>query len=440
MRRPLPAIAVIMMLGVSAISCGQEGNGFSGPSATAPTLDDGAAAYERGDFTTAMSIFRALAEQNEVRAQFNLGVMNYMGQGTAQNYEEAARWYRMAADRGGVRAQFNLGLMYETGEGVPQDYAEALRLYHLAGDQGHPGAPAKIAEISALIESTGGAPDGLTTAPALAAQNANANVAASAAPAVPTPPPPPVAQEEADAQPVAEDIPAPPPAPEEVALSALVVAPSAPPAAAASPPAAPPPSAPAQPAAQPTIADAQAAYERGDFGNAVSQFQVLADQGDARAQYTLGVMYANGQGVGQDPAQALRFYSLAANQGHAAAQFDLGTMYANGDGVAADDMEAMRFFRLAAEQGNGAAQNSFSLISGRKFVEARTAYQDGDYGTAFTLYQVLANYGDAAAQHNLGLMYENGLGVAQDEVEAARWYRLSADQGFPPAVARLNGG
>jgi TPR repeat protein len=51
---------------------------------------------------------------------------------------------------------------------------------------------------------------------------------------------------------------------------------------------------------------------------------------------------------------------------------------------------------------------------------------------------LLADYGDAAAQHNLGLMYENGLGVGQNMEEAMRWYRLAADQAFPPAVARLN--
>jgi TPR repeat protein len=66
------------------------------------------------------------------------------------------------------------------------------------------------------------------------------------------------------------------------------------------------------------------------------------------AQYTLAVMHANGQGVDQDEAQAIQYYSMAADQGHAAAQFDLGSMYANGQGVAADDFAAMRFYRLAA--------------------------------------------------------------------------------------------
>ena len=51
------------------------------------------------------------------------------GQGVAQNYAEAVKWYRKAAEQGYAEAQFNLGVMYETGEGVAQDYAEALKWY-----------------------------------------------------------------------------------------------------------------------------------------------------------------------------------------------------------------------------------------------------------------------------------------------------------------------
>ena len=55
-----------------------------------------------------------------------------------------------------------------------------------------------------------------------------------------------------------------------------------------------------------------------------------AEQGDADAQYNLGVMYANGRGVRQDDAQAVQWYRKAAEQGDAEAQFNLGVMYADG--------------------------------------------------------------------------------------------------------------
>ena len=57
------------------------------------------------------------------------------------------------------------------------------------------------------------------------------------------------------------------------------------------------------------------------------------------------------------------------------------------------------------------------------------AYQKGDYKTAFSEWRSSANQGDAAAQTNLGVMYENGTGVLKDYKEAVKWYRKSADQG-----------
>jgi TPR repeat protein len=62
----------------------------------------------------------------------------------------------------------------------------------------------------------------------------------------------------------------------------------------------------------------------------------IAEQGDASAQYNLGVMYANGYGVPQDYAEAVRWYRLAAGQGNAKAQYNLGLMYYNGEGVPQD--------------------------------------------------------------------------------------------------------
>ena len=52
--------------------------------------------------------------------------------------------------------------------------------------------------------------------------------------------------------------------------------------------------------------------------------RVLAEQGDVGAQFILGVMCANGQGVSQDSAEAVRWYRLAADQGHALAQYTWG--------------------------------------------------------------------------------------------------------------------
>ena len=73
--------------------------------------------------------------------------------------------------------------------------------------------------------------------------------------------------------------------------------------------------------------------------------------GGCRRAIYLGWMYANGRGVEQDDAEAVKWYRLAAEQGDADAQASLGWMYASGRGVEQDDAEAVKWYRLAAEQG-----------------------------------------------------------------------------------------
>ena len=66
---------------------------------------------------------------------------------------------------------------------------------------------------------------------------------------------------------------------------------------------------------------------------------------------------------------------------------------------------------------------------------AKEAYEKGDYVTAIRLSRPLAEEGDALAQACLGLMYHNGQGVPQDDVEAHKWYNLAASR-FPPGENR----
>jgi TPR repeat protein len=67
--------------------------------------------------------------------------------------------------------------------------------------------------------------------------------------------------------------------------------------------------------------------------------------------------------------------------------------------------------------------------SSADFQKGVTAYDSGDYATALREWEPLAKQGYASAQHNLGLMYENGQGVLQDYKTAVNWYRLAAEQG-----------
>ena len=115
--------------------------------------------------------------------------------------------------------------------------------------------------------------------------------------------------------------------------------------------------------AAPAWADFKAgadAYQSGDYATALREWQPLAEQGHALAQYNLGLLYANGQGVSKDDAQARQWYEKAAAQGHADAQVNLGILYDYGRGVPQDYKMAVYWYRLSANQGNDLAQRNLA--------------------------------------------------------------------------------
>jgi hypothetical protein len=105
--------------------------------ANAGQLEDGTAAHDRGDFVTAIKLWRPLADQGVAQAQFFLGTMYENGKGVAQDYGEAMKWYRLAADYPAYAAPlYALGLMYSKGRGVAQDNVRAYAWYDVAAASG----------------------------------------------------------------------------------------------------------------------------------------------------------------------------------------------------------------------------------------------------------------------------------------------------------------
>jgi len=71
------------------------------------------------------------------------------------------------------------------------------------------------------------------------------------------------------------------------------------------------------------------------------------------------------------------------------------------------------------------------------FEDGVTAFKSKDYATALKLLRSAAEKNNASAQYNLGLMYDNGLGVQRNYAKAVKWYRLAAKQGASSAQTNL---
>ncbi len=183
----------------------------------------GYGALQRGDYATAIRIFRQLAKQDHPYAQLNLGFMYDRGLRVTQDYGAAVRWYRKAADQGEAIAQSNLGYMYREGLGVRRDYVKAHMWYDLAAERGQSGASTERDNVAGLMS-------------------------------------------------------------------------------------------------QRQIAAAQRLVRNWKPNSAgVKYYRKAADQGNAIAQYYLGVMYSKGQGVRQDYVKAHMWYNLAALKGQSGA-------------------------------------------------------------------------------------------------------------------------
>lgn len=166
------------------------------------------------------------------------------------------------------------------------------------------------------------------------------------------------------------------------------------------------------------------------------------EQGDARAQGRLGVLYEGGQGLPQDYTQAVKWYRLSALQGDIPSQIALGTLYRIGVGVPKDYVEAVKWYSMAAAQTDPALNLPFDFALGdynpKGHAKAQfllgTMYEVGqgvfqNNLRAVTLYRQSAAQGEIIAQYTLGIMYDNGYGVAQDQVESVKWYSMAAAQG-----------
>ncbi len=231
-------------------------------------------------------LMKAAAEKGDLEAQFLMGLQYKVGDGVDKNPAEAAKWLRKAAESGHAEAQYALGEFYADPETGLADPAEAVKWLEAAAKQGNLDAQSRLAGLRA---------QDLTKLRDRPEENRNQSSPAGTEKSVP-----------ADSG-----------APDQ------------------------------------RVARARAMDE--DPAETIRWSLLLSGLRGADAYLVRGFLLENGIAVNRDPAAAAASYRKAAEQGDARAQFQLGVMYAEGRGVARDVAESTTWFRRAAANGSADA-------------------------------------------------------------------------------------
>ena len=120
-------------------------------------FQDGLAAYNSGDYSTAAQEWQPIAERGDANAEYNMGLLYSSGQGVPRDYQMAAEWYEKAAEQGVAAAQYNLAVMYANGDGVPKSNRDAALWFEKAADNGIVAAAAHLGDI--YYDGVDGVPD-----------------------------------------------------------------------------------------------------------------------------------------------------------------------------------------------------------------------------------------------------------------------------------------
>jgi TPR repeat protein len=299
------------------------------------------------------------ADQGDADAQLQIGLMYANGVRLLNDYTKAVEYLRKAADQGKARAQGSLGFMYATGLGVPRDTVEAVKLFGKAAIQDDFAARMNLAfmyENGVGVSGDGSEALKLRYADRLGGDRTIDYLS-----------------------------------PKPVSSSGYF---------------------------QDNIRLFYVKGERNgltiDSSGAAQWYRKAADQGDAKAQLQLGVMYANGEGVLKDYTEAFVWIKQSAEQGCLDAQVQLGLIYANGDAATKDD--------IVSPSSISSAPSSYAV---------RSSALPKNSGTGFGLFAVP----EAVSRESLKReILQYGHGVPKDEIEALAWFNIAAITGHETAV------
>lgn len=408
----------------------------SGVSASASEINDwknrAYKYYDDEQYKEAMPWFRKAADAGDAEAAYFVGALYYFGYGVAQDYKEAAKWYKQSALGGDAAGQYALGLIYESGSrGVDKNVTEAKLWYQKSAEQGYEEAIERLKVLSGTTtSSTSGKTykeyekmadefyDKKNYTEALKYYKLSApgndggvlnrlGYMYSAG--------------------VGVDV--------DVTEAVKWFRKSA------------------EQGYMIGQYNMGLMYELGrgigkDVNEAIRWYRKAADQGYQNAKDKLATLSDTGTALSKteikyyvDKAdkyykeknfqEALKNYLIAANAGDAYGQNLAGWMYEHAEGVEQNYTEAYKWHLKAAENGNAYAMNSLGIL-----------FEKGQ-GVAVNLpkavewYRKAANAGNVHGQYNLGRMYENGRGVTKNIILAKQWYEKAAAQNNSDAQSSL---
>jgi TPR repeat protein len=178
-----------------------------------------------------------------------------------------------------------------------------------------------------------------------------------------------------------------------------------------------------------------------DYDKALALLEPAAKAGSLAAQTSLAEMYASGFGVVQNSSEAYRLFAEAAARGYAPAAVAAARMSYQGDGTGKDQQRALSFFKAAAEQGYAVAMVNLGMLYEQdgplqSYSEALRWFRNATDAGSRMGYGTTRNARRTGA-FRLGKMYNEGLGTTRNDREAAKWFKIGADEGLPEAQLYL---
>lgn len=174
-------------------------------------------------------------------------------------------------------------------------------------------------------------------------------------------------------------------------------------------------------------------YKKGNYIKALNTFYTLAQEYDAKAQFNVGLIYANGLGVQKDTQKAQTWFEKAAKQGNGVAQYNLAQMYHKEGKKDVHAYEKAKYwYEKSIEAGIKESYNNLGML----YLQGNGVEKNEQ--KAFLLFQKGAEHGDALAKVNVAILYAWGENITHDKLKAYENLKKALSEGKSEASEYLD--